>query len=60
MPLTIPRTLWNRERKRKGLCLQCDNVTGPTSTVRCEPCHDKKLAKERGVYRVRKLRRRSK
>ncbi len=27
--MSEPRTIWNRERKRKGLCLNCDNKVGP-------------------------------
>lgn len=47
--MSEPRTIWNRERKRKGLCLSCGNKVGPQSTVRCDSCHFRKLASERGT-----------
>ncbi len=39
---------YNASCKRRGKCLSCPGKVGPRSTVRCDPCHFRKLANERG------------
>ena len=42
----MPRAEYRRQRKERGLCVDCPNETGGRSS-RCKACKDKELKRKR-------------